>query len=140
MEDRMRVVKHLEMLQGIINRLGHNSFLVKGWSMTLLVAGMILFTRNEAQSECAVLIFCVPVLGFWLLDGYFLSKERSFRKVYDQVRQQKNTDFSMNPKGQRNRVKCEFMDLIFSLRSLTLIIFYGMEFLFVFLASLWVFP
>ncbi|MFJ9559797.1 hypothetical protein ACIRQQ_07115 [Streptomyces fuscichromogenes] len=28
-------VKHLELLQSVISRLGNNSFLVKGWCITL---------------------------------------------------------------------------------------------------------
>ena len=42
-----KVVKHLEMTQAIINRLGSNSFQLKGWSMTLIVAAMVLIARYD---------------------------------------------------------------------------------------------
>jgi len=31
-------LKHLEMLQGVINRMANNSFLLKGWSVVLISA------------------------------------------------------------------------------------------------------
>ncbi len=41
MEGKESVIKHLEMIQRGINRLGRDSFLVKGWSMAILTAGII---------------------------------------------------------------------------------------------------
>ena len=32
-------LKHLEMVQGVINRMANNSFMLKGWAVTL-VAGI----------------------------------------------------------------------------------------------------
>ena len=29
-------IKHLEMIQGVINRMAGNSFALKGWSVTLI--------------------------------------------------------------------------------------------------------
>ena len=40
MNGKEKVIKHLEMIQGVVNRLAHNSFLIKSWSMTILIAGM----------------------------------------------------------------------------------------------------
>ena len=68
MKEKDLVVKHLEIIQGIINRLGHDSFLIKSWSMTLLVGGIILLARSEVASGCIVLAFLIPVIGFWILD------------------------------------------------------------------------
>lgn len=82
MQDKEQVIKHLEMVQGVINRLGHDSFLIKGWSMTILAAGIIFVARSQVQSAYIVLTFTIPVVGFWILDGYFLWQERLFREVY----------------------------------------------------------
>ena len=128
MNDKEQIVKHLEMIQGVINRLGHDSFLVKGWSMAILTAGIIFIARSEVQSEYIVLAFLIPVVGFWILDGYFLWQERLFRKVYDDIREQETTDFSMNPMRHVNKPKCSWKASTFSV---TLSIFYGIEFLFV---------
>ena len=50
-----KVVKHLEMIQAVINRLGSNSFLVKSWSM-------IRHCRSDGldcQTGHTKLIFCL---------------------------------------------------------------------------------
>jgi hypothetical protein len=45
-----KVVKHLEMTQAVINHLGSNSLLVKSWSMTIIVAAMVLIGKQDIQS------------------------------------------------------------------------------------------
>ena len=45
MDDKDQVVKHLEMIQGVVNRLAYNSFLIKGWSMTILAAAILFLAR-----------------------------------------------------------------------------------------------
>ena len=124
MENKAQVVKHLEIIQGIINRLGHDSFLIKGWSMAILAAGIIFTSRNEIQSIWIVLAFLIPVIGFWILDGYFLWQERLFREVYKEVGKQETTDFQMNPMKHRSQPNCKRIDSIFSE---TLLIFYAIE-------------
>ncbi len=125
------IIKHLEMTQTIINRLGSNSFLLKGWSMTLIVAAMVLVARYDLQNPYLVLTLVVPVLGFWTLDGYFLWQERLFRQVYNEIRQQNDTDFKMDVMKHRSKPKCSWVSAIFSV---TLIIFYLVEITFVLLA------
>ena len=34
-------IKHLEMIQAVIVRMGNNSFLLKGWSVTLISAYLL---------------------------------------------------------------------------------------------------
>lgn len=123
-----KVVKHLEMTQAVINRLGRNSFLLKSWSMTILVAAMVLIARENLQNQYFVLVLLLPVVGFWILDGYFLWQERLFRQVYEEVRQQSDTDFKMDIGKHRDKPKCSWISAIFSV---TLIIFYFIEGLFV---------
>ena len=119
-----KIVKHLEMIQAVINRLGNNSFLLKSWSMTVIVAATVLIARYDLQNPCIVLALILPVLGFWILDGYFLWQERLFRQVYDDVRQKTDTDFKMDAMKHRNKPKCSWVSAIFSV---TLVIFYLVE-------------
>ena len=91
-----KVVKHLEMTQSVINRLGRNSFLLKSWSMTILVAAMVLIARENLQNQYFLLALFLPIVGFWILDGYFLWQELLFRQVYEDIRQQADTDFKMD--------------------------------------------
>ena len=128
MDNTEKIVKHLEIIQGVINRLGHDSFLVKGWSMSVLAVGIIFLARNGVQDKWFILAFLVPVAGFWVLDGYFLWQERLLRKVYDEVRKQETTDFTMNIMKHRNKPKCSWISSIFSS---TLNLFYTIEIVFV---------
>ena len=90
-----RKLKHLEMIQSIINRMASNSFWLKGWSLTL-VAALIALSVSQTASLFA-LVAVLPCLVFWGLDGYFLRQERLFRRVYDEVRikNPEEIDFSM---------------------------------------------
>ncbi len=119
-----KVIKHLEMTQAVINRLGNNSFLLKGWSMTIIVTAMVLIARYDLQNPCIILSLILPILGFWILDGYFLWKERLFREIYDDVRCQSDTDFKMDLLKHKNKPKCSWISAMFSV---TLIIFYSVE-------------
>ena len=128
MNSTEKVVKHLEMTQAVINRLGRNSVLLKSWSMTILVAAMVLIAREDLQNSYFVLILFLPIVGFWILDGYFLWQERLFRYVYDDIRQQTDTDFKMDLGKHKDKPKCSWISAIFSV---TLIIFYLIEIIFV---------
>ena len=97
-EKRAEVIQHLHMIQGIIKRMGDNSFLIKRWSIAVL-AGILLLIRYEQVSESLLVNFllCVPLICFWYLDSYYLWQERGFRNVYDSVREKPKTDFGMKP-------------------------------------------
>ena len=123
-----KVVKHLEMTQNVINRLGRNSFLLKSWSMTILVAAMVLIARENLKNSYSVLILFIPIAGFWILDGYFLWQERLFRYVYNEIREQTDTNFEMDLGKHKDKPKSSWISAIFSL---TLNIFYFIEVLFV---------
>lgn len=123
-----KVVKHLEMTQTVINRLERNSFLLKSWSMTILVAAMVLIARENLQNNYFVLTLFLPIVGFWILDGYFLWQERLFRQVYEDIRQQTDTDFQMDLDKHKGKPKSSWISAIFSI---TLVIFYLIEALFV---------
>lgn len=77
-------LKHLEFIQGVINRLASNSFHMKGWSVVLVAAILVLLAR-EGRLDAAFIAFG-PALVFWGLDGYFLWQERLYRALYDHVR------------------------------------------------------
>ena len=93
MENRQ---KHLEFIQGVINRLSTNSFLLKGWSVVLVSA---LFALSAVDSRPAFIFLAyIPVIVFWGLDGFFLWQEQLYRALYDHVRvlKEEDVDFSMN--------------------------------------------
>jgi hypothetical protein len=77
-------IKHLEMIQSVIARLGSNGFVVKGWAVTI-AAALIGLAVNSEDAELA-LVTLAPTLAFWGLDTYLLRSERLFRTLYEQVR------------------------------------------------------
>jgi hypothetical protein len=77
-------IKHLEMVQAVIARLASNSFLMKGWAIT--VSGAFLGFAIGKKEWALAVAGLLPILLFWWLDGYFLRAERMFRGLYDQVR------------------------------------------------------
>ena len=109
------------MIQTVINRLAWNSLLIKGWSMTLIVA-MVLVARKDVENPYLTLPLVLPVLVFWFLDGYFLWQERLFRKLYEEIRGESDTDYNMGVGKFRTDIR--WLTTTFSR---TLIPFYLME-------------
>ena len=93
MEKKM---KHMEMIQGVINRMASNSFALKGWTVTL-VAGIFALASKDADRRFFLFTY-VPIIIFWGLDTYYLLQERRYRALYEKVRRTKEhaIDFSMN--------------------------------------------
>ena len=119
-------LKHLEFIQGIVNRLASASFRMKGWSVVLVSALLVLGV--QVGSIKLGVVSLVPVLVFWGLDGYFLSQEKLFRKLYDVVRERKeeDIDFSMDVQELRSRGWLWTGDWCSAVRSRTLWPFYVM--------------
>lgn len=78
-------IKHLELLQPVISRMGQNSFAVKGWAVTV-VAGFIAALATQVLRSKIIWAAPAPVVGFWLLDAYYLRLERQYRNLYEAVR------------------------------------------------------
>ncbi len=100
-----RKLKHLEFIQGVINRLSTNSFLLKGWSV-VLVSGLFALSAHDSGPKF-VMIAYFPAFIFWGLDGFFLWQERLYRGLYDGVRAKDpgDVDFSMDTSDVSNHVK-----------------------------------
>lgn len=89
-------IQNLQMIQAIVNRMAGNSFLLKGWAVTL-VAGIFALSSNDTN-KLYFLIAYIPILVFWGLDAYYLRQERLYRELYNLVREknEQEIDFSMN--------------------------------------------
>lgn len=87
--------KHLEMIQIIINRMGSNSFVFKGWSITI-ITGISAFAAKDSRLEL-ILIPAVATLLFWAVDAYYLMLERQFRDLYKNTagKDEQDIDFLM---------------------------------------------
>jgi len=124
MEDKANLkeymLKEIDIVQDIIKRMAFNSFMVKGWAITLVVVTLLL---KGAKHQ--VLIAFIPLLVFWFLDAYFLWQERMYRKLYDWVISNRlKTDehlFDMNAYRFKDKVQSRFRIMF----SITLGWFYG---------------
>jgi hypothetical protein len=90
-------LKHMEFIQAVIARMATNSFLFKGWAITIAAA---LSAVAAADSKRALLaITLISTTMFWGLDGYYLWLERCFRKLYQKVAltNEADVDFAMEP-------------------------------------------
>lgn len=74
-------LKHLEFLQSAIARHSSTSFIIKGWSLTI-VSAFFGFSVAQRSVGLALVVF-LPVLGFAWLDAYFLRQERLFCCLYE---------------------------------------------------------
>lgn len=108
---------HIQMIENIINRMSSNSFLIKGWSLTIL-GGLItvyLANINKPMSYLILLLCLFFCLIFWISDTFYLREERCFRNLYEIVRKkdEENIDFSMEPLNQKKLFCIVCLDLFF---------------------------
>jgi len=120
----MNKIKHLEFIQDVITRMNTNSFMIKGWAITLISAIFALAAKDA--NHLYALVAYIPLPMFWLLDGFFLSQEKQYRGLYDHVRNitEEKIDFSMDASSFDNGTN----DWLSSTFSKTLFVFYGFLF------------
>ena len=113
-------IKHLEFIQAAINRMAGNSFLLKGWTVTL-TGGSLALTFKQLDRHYLIISLMVVAL-FWFLDSYYLSRERRFVCLYNDVRlgSEEQIDFSMDTRSFGK--SCRWFRCAFSK---TLVLFYG---------------
>lgn len=127
--EKDELFKEIDLIQNCINRMAQNSFMLKGWALTIF-AGVTAFTKGENFSNLVTLVCTtiVPFVCFWILDTFFLQTEKKYRKMYEDMltkRKENNTEgqYELNPK--KVKVDC-FLKVMFSI---TLVIFYGIPLL-----------
>ncbi|MCF5899982.1 hypothetical protein [Aeromonas veronii] len=86
---------YLTIIQTNIGRLATTSFLIKGWSVTLVAAIFALAAKDS--NSAFVLIAYFPAIMFWLLDSYFLGMERRFVSMYNAASSGKLNNFEVQP-------------------------------------------
>ena len=121
---REYLLKEVEIVQGIISRMGHNSFLIKGWSVTLVVASLLfkgIFYHH--------FVAFVPWFIFWWFDAYFLRLEKLYRMLYEWLVNNRlnSSEFLLDMDKDRlegrfgEDVPCTYQIML----SKTVIVFYG---------------
>ena len=75
------VKAHLDIMQGVIQRMAANSASCKTWCISLVSA--ILVVAADKGKPQLVWLALLPTLMFFLLDTYYLAFEKGFRGAYN---------------------------------------------------------
>ena len=93
--------KEIDLIQACISRMASNSFLLKGWAVSIIAVILALADKalNPALLSAVVLI---PLISFWYLDAFFLRTERMYRKMYEWVIEKRGANdnsflYDLNP-------------------------------------------
>lgn len=87
-------LKYLEFIQNIITCMQSNSFQIKKWTVYLISAILLIYILTS--NEYFILLAVFPTFIFSLLDTYYLTQERVFCELYNNV-----TEVSENTKKNK---------------------------------------
>ena len=74
-----KTIAHLGFIQAVITRMGTNSFLLKGWSITL-VAAIFALSAKDADHRFVLLAY-FPVIVFLGVGWFLLAPRKAFPKT-----------------------------------------------------------
>lgn len=115
-------LKHLEFIQNVISRMNSNSFMIKGWCVTLVSALFALAAKDSEIRFAVIAYFIIPM--FWILDGFFLATERKYRELYNKVRIKKEEDIDFNMSVEKVDIGDMLTNGVFTK---TILIFYSIS-------------
>lgn len=123
-EESASVQAHLQILQGIIQRMAGNSTSCKAWCITIVSAILVLIA-DKGKPNLALLAF-LPTFLFLALDAYYLAFEKAFRSSYNSFVKKLHSNelqvddlFSVIPRGDMTNHQVE------ALKSFSIWGFYG---------------
>ena len=77
--------KEIDLIQSCISRMAQNSFMVKGWVITLVAACCAVSSLNSSEWKILFIFGGLAIILFWYLDAFFLKMERLYRFKYEWV-------------------------------------------------------
>ena len=100
--------KEIDLIQECIKRMASNSFLLKGWAISI-IAVILALAGNTADPIFLSSLALIPLISFWYLDAFFLKTEKMYRKMYEWVLEKRKADdttylYDLNPHRFRNEV------------------------------------
>ena len=120
-------IKHLEMIENIIERMAKNCFELKGLTITLLVLIISLAGEQTAKTILILLIF-IPIIFFGVLDAYYRQMERKYKALYKCVAKKPENEIDFNMDTSVDEVKAEGgkrLGLFNCMGSPSISVFYG---------------
>ena len=117
--------KEIDLIQGCINRMANNSFLLKGWLVSV-IAVIVALSPEELNKFVVVITLIMVTISFWYLDAFFLRTEKLYKKLYEWVLEKRNQgkkdfQYDLNP----HRFDKEVESVVKVMFSKTLRWFYG---------------
>jgi len=107
------LIEEIKIIQDIIKRMADNSFKIKAWAITLIVATLLI--KSHLNNAAIALL---PLLTFWFLDAYYLQQEKIFREIYkDKILNKSNnaeTMFQINTLSYKKFVPNIFLIMIWN--------------------------
>lgn len=76
--------KEIDLIQSCITRMANNSFLLKGWAVSI-VAVVLALADKALDPALLSAVVLIPLVSFWYLDAFFLRTERMYRAMYKWV-------------------------------------------------------
>lgn len=114
--------KEIDIIQNCINRMASNSFLIKGWFITLIL-GFITFGYDKLNFIILIIISLIITILCWISDTFFLQLERKYREKYNWVIKNRNSNsdflYNLNPNengmwNSNNPTEIKFFNVFFS--------------------------
>ena len=82
-------IKHLEFIERVIERMNQCSFRIKELMGVVLTAILAVYATTYSPGtggkQGLLTVALIPEVLFWVLDAYYLYKERQYREVYKAV-------------------------------------------------------
>ena len=100
--------KEIDLIQSCITRMAQNSFMIKGWMITL-VAVILALLPEKFDIKTLCFVGSIIISCFWILDAFFLKTEKLYRMKYEWIIQNRmNCDdyqFDLNPYNSNMWIK-----------------------------------
>lgn len=125
-QDKTEILhKEIDLIQACISRISQNSFFIKGWAISI-VAVVLALSKESVFSIQVGFILLLVLVAFWRLDAYFLRLERLYRKLYENIIENRRRDnwdnlYDLNPHRFKEAVGSQWTIMF----SATLRVFYG---------------
>lgn len=101
---------HVQMIQGVIERMATNSSSCKTWCVTMVAA--ILVVVADKGNLVLAWISILPIMLFAAMDAYYLAMEKGYRQAYTEFVSKlhscklTNADlYAMAPAGDRSKLQ-----------------------------------
>lgn len=108
------LLKEIDLIEDCIKRMASNSFLLKGWAVTILSILLSLMANFDSWKFGSILAMLICI-GFWYLDAVYLKLERLYTRKYNWViRERQNTNdyqFNLDPFEKNMWLESESQDI-----------------------------